>query len=239
MTMIVVRRAKVKAKAVGYVRCSTGAQVASGLGLEAQRKAIEDHAKLLGLELNAVHGDEGVSGGLALADRPGLLDAVAYLKRGDVLIVARRDRLGRDVVNVALVEREITKRGARVVSAAGEGSEVEGPTGDLVRGVLDLVNAHEKKMIGLRTRLALRAKRARGERTGTVPFGFSLALDGRTLVPNPDEERVMALARELRAGGLKLREVVTALHERKVVGRTGKPLGLSQVHAIVKEHDAA
>jgi resolvase-like protein len=57
-------------------------------------------------------------GGLAIEDRPVLLDAVAALKRGDVLLVAKRDRLGRDVIAVAMIERLVAKRGARVTSPA-------------------------------------------------------------------------------------------------------------------------
>lgn len=56
--------------------------------------------------------DAGTSGSLAIEDRPVLLDAVTALKRGDVLLVAKRDRLGRDVIAVAMIERLIAKRGA-------------------------------------------------------------------------------------------------------------------------------
>ena len=40
-----------------------------------------------------------------------LLEAVAALKCGDVLLVAKRDRLGRDVIAVAMIERLVSKRG--------------------------------------------------------------------------------------------------------------------------------
>jgi DNA invertase Pin-like site-specific DNA recombinase len=69
--------------------------------------------------------DAGTSGSLSIEDRPVLLDAVATLKRGDCLLVAKRERLGRDVIAVALIERLVSKRGARVVSAAGEGTDTE------------------------------------------------------------------------------------------------------------------
>lgn len=221
------------AKAFGYARCSTSGQVESGLGMSAQRNAIEGAAKRLGLDLAAVFADEGLSGGLPLAERPGLLDAVASLKRGDTLLVAKRDRLGRDVVNVALIEREVTRRGARIVSAAGEGSEIEGPTGPLIRTILDAVAQHEKAVIALRTRLALSALRAEGYRAGCVPYGYRALEDGR-LESEPGEQAAIALVRALRADGLKLREIVAALGERGVLGRTGKPLGQTQVARIAK-----
>src|SRR5262245_6940932 len=111
------------ARTLGYVRCSTGEQAESGLGLEAQRKAIADHAKRAGLELAGVLEDAGVSGSTKAEERVGLMSAVGMLRRGDVLLVAKRDRLGRDVVNVALVERLVERKGARVVSVAGEGTD--------------------------------------------------------------------------------------------------------------------
>ncbi len=110
--------------AIGYLRCSTDRQADSGLGIEAQRASITATAARLGLPLAAVFTDAGASGSLAIDDRPVLLDAVSVLKRGDVLLVAKRDRIGRDVVEVAMVERLVTKRGARIVSAAGEGTAV-------------------------------------------------------------------------------------------------------------------
>src|SRR5687768_16883666 len=108
-------------RGVGYLRVSTSEQANSGLGLEAQRAAIEDTASRLALELQDVFTDAGVSGGLPLARRPGLLAALDSLRKGDTLIIGKRDRLGRDVLNVAMFERLVERKGARIVSAAGEG----------------------------------------------------------------------------------------------------------------------
>jgi DNA invertase Pin-like site-specific DNA recombinase len=220
-------------KAYGYRRCSTGQQAESGLGLEAQTAAIEEAAKRLSLDLAGIFTDAGLSGGLPLAERPALLDVVNLLEPGDTLLVARRDRLGRDVVNVALVEREVSKRGAKIMSAAGEGSELEGPTGALVRTILDAVSQHEKSTIALRTRLALRAKLARGERLGNAPFGFRPGAGGQ-LEPEPREAEIVALIRELREQGLTERGIAAELRERGTVGRTGRPLGHVQVHRVLR-----
>lgn len=205
-------------RAWGYVRVSTGQQAESGLGLEAQRAAIADAARRLGVEVGGIFADEGVSGGLALADRPALLDALASLRRGDLLLVGRRDRLGRDVINVALVEREVARRGARVLSAAGEGSELDGPTGPLVRTILDAVAEFEKAQIALRTRAALRAKRARNERAGTIPFGFALGLDGK-LVDDPREREVLDLIQRLRRRGHSYAKIAATLRKKCVPNR--------------------
>jgi len=197
-------------RAVGYTRVSTGEQADSGLGLEAQRSAIRTAAMRLGLDLVAVHEDAGVSGSTTAEERIGLMSAIGLLKRGDVLIVAKRDRLGRDVVNVALVERLAERKGARIVSAAGEGTDNADPTSLLMRRIVDAFAEYERLLIGARTKAALRAKRARGERAGTVPFGFTADAAGR-LAKDATEQAALALMRERRAAGDSLRDVAAAL----------------------------
>ena len=115
-------------RAIGYVRVSTDHQVERGVSLEAQRSVIAEAARRQGADLVGVYEDAGLSGSLGVEHRPGLLDAITALKRGDVLIVAKRDRLGRDVIAVAMIERFIARRGARVVSRP-----VRGPTPTIPR----------------------------------------------------------------------------------------------------------
>lgn len=140
---------------------STSEQAGSGLGLEAQGSAIAASAGRLGLTVAATFTDAGVSGGLPLEQRPALLAAMDALSKGDTLVVAKRDRLGRDVLNVALIERLAARKGARIVSAAGEGSEDDGPTSILMRQIIDSFAQYERALIRARTKAALSAKRAR------------------------------------------------------------------------------
>lgn len=219
---------------VGYVRVSTNEQAASGLGLAAQREAIESSATRLGLPVAEILSDAGVSGGLAVEDRPGLLDAVSLLGKGDVLLVARRDRLGRDVVNVALIERMIAKRGARVVSCAGEGSDLDGPSGMLVRTILDAVNMYEKAMIGLRTRVALRAKRKAGKRAGALPLGYALGEDGQTLVPIAAEMETLSMIRKRRLEGASFESIANELNEGRVRAKNGGAWFRASVRAVLR-----
>lgn len=209
------------AKAVGYLRVSTGSQAESGLGLAAQRSAVEGAAKRLGLELVAVHADEGLSGSLGLEDRPALLAAVSALGRGDVLVVAKRDRLGRDVLVCAVLERLVAKRGAKIVSSAGEGSDDAGPSGELMRTLVDAFGQYERALIATRTKLALAAKRARNELAGSCPYGWRVTSDGRTLASVPAEQKVLGLVRELRGEGLSWRAVAEVLNARSLPAKKG------------------
>lgn len=208
-------------RAFGYLRVSTDQQADSGLGLEAQRSAVEVAAKRLGLALVDVFTDSGLSGALDIEDRPSLFAAVQALKRGDVLIVAKRDRLGRDLVGVALIERSIARKGARVISAAGEGTEGTDASAMLQRQILDCFSEYERRLIGQRTKAALRAKRERGERAGNLPFGYSLNANGRTLDRNEAEQTVLSILAELRVAGYSQRAIAAELNRQGFTTRRG------------------
>jgi len=196
---------------------------------------IEDWARREGVEVVAWHVEQGVKGATPLEQRTGLLDAIADVGRFGVgrLVVARRDRLARDVVTAGLVERLVERAGGRVCSTDGM-SEAEGPEGVLLRGIADLFAVFERLLIASRTRAALQAKKAKGERTGMIPFGFSVAADGKILIPNVEEQKVIATVRRMREKGLTLRAVVTACERRGIVSRSGKPLGLVQVDRLLR-----
>lgn len=210
-------------RALGYRRVSTHEQSQSGLGLDAQAEAITRTASRLGLAVTATFDDLGVSGGLPLEDRPGLLTALDGLRRGDTLIVAKRDRLGRSVLNVAMIERLVERKGCRVLSCAGEGTDDDGPTSVLMRSIVDAFAQYERAVIRSRTRAALAALKARGCRAGNLPFGYNVAEDGRTLVPHPEEQRALTRLRDLRAAKLSCRAVATQLNVEGYVTRCGAP----------------
>lgn len=207
--------------AIGYRRVSTSEQANSGLGLDAQLTAIGAGAARLGLRLAATFTDAGVSGGLPLEQRPGLLAALDALGKGDTLIVAKRDRLGRSVLNVAMLARLVERKGGRIHSTSGEGSDDDGPTSVLMRHIIDAFAEYERALIRSRTKAALAVKKARGERVGGIPFGYALGSDGRTLVAQPEEQRTLAVLRALLASGCTLRGTAAELNRRGFRTRCG------------------
>jgi DNA invertase Pin-like site-specific DNA recombinase len=226
---------RVQARALAYLRVSTDKQADSGLGLDAQQASVTACAARLGLPLAAVFTDAGTSGALTIEDRPVLLDAVAALRRGDALLVAKRDRLGRDVIAVALIERLITKRGARVVSAAGEGTDNDDPSGMLMRRLIDSFAEYERLIIGARTRAALAAKRRRGERISRfAPFGYEFGADGRTLEPASSEQETLRAIRERHAAGHTLRAIAADLNRTGSRTRAGSPWRFEYVRSVLR-----
>jgi len=69
---------------------------------------------------------------------------------------------------------------------------------------------------------ALEKKRLAGERTGQVPFGFSLADDGKKLIPNTDEQEVLEMIKQWRHEGKTIRGIADELTSRGVPTKTGK-----------------
>lgn len=206
-------------RAVGYARVSTRRQ---DLGPEAQRAAMAKWCEANDVDLVAVHEDR-LTGATELADRPGFMAALSAVREhgAGVFLVAKRDRLGRDALVSAMVERLAERAGARVVSAAGEGTDDDGPAGLLMRRIVDAFAEYERSLIRQRTREALAVKKAKGERVGHVGYGARLAADGVHVEPDPDEQRVLAIVRGYRAEGLSLRAIGARLTARGILPRSG------------------
>lgn len=216
-------------RVVVVLRVSTGEQAKSGAGLNAQRDACQSWADRNGGKIVAEFADEGISGAASLDQRPGLLEAIGSLESGDVLLVAKRDRLGREPMLLAMVEASVARRNARIISAAGEGTDSDDPQQVFMRRLIDAFAEYERLVIKARTKSALGAKRRRGERTGRVPFGFDLVDDGRRskkghpigLVANPAEQAIIAEIRTLFAGGMSPAKIATDLNARSIPSKTG------------------
>ncbi|PQJ96977.1 recombinase family protein [Chromatium okenii] len=193
-------------KTIAYLRTSTGWQE---FGIDAQL----DQCRAFNNKIDAVFSDEGISGNVSLHKRPGLLAALDSLQNGDVLLVARRDRLCRgDPVLIAMIERLVEKRGARIISVAGEGTEGDDPTNRLMRRIVDAFAEYEILLVKARTTAALSSKKARGERTGGVPYGYKLhPMNPKELVIDEIEQEIITLIKTLRATGQSLQKIADVL----------------------------
>ncbi|MEG3087725.1 recombinase family protein [Sphingomonas sp. PB4P5] len=145
-------------RVVLYFRVSTAAQGRSGLGLEAQRTAVETFCRQRDCEVLAefVEVESGKRD-----DRPELAKA---LRRADVtgatLVVAKFDRLSRNVAFLATLQDSGMKFIAADTPEANE----------LTIHILAAVAQAERKAIGTRTREALAAAKARGCKADGTPY---------------------------------------------------------------------
>ena len=109
-----------------------------------------------------------------------------------------------------MIEAAVRRRGARIVSAAGEGTEGDGPTDVLMRRIVDAFAEYERLVIKARTKAALQVKKARGERrSGRLPYGTELAGEEIPSYRLPCELAVLETIKELRAGGLTLQAIAS------------------------------
>jgi predicted site-specific integrase-resolvase len=188
---------------VAYYRVSTERQGTSGLGLEAQQKAVRDYLNGTAWELVAEH-IEIESG--KRADRPELVKALEACKRHKArLVIAKLDRLSR---NLAFV--------ATLMDAGVEFTAVDNPHANkLTVHILAAVAQHEREMISERTTAALQAAKARGVRLlerlqPPPPVTYILAIascDGLIQQPNG------IITREVEATHRLRRRIIVTGHD--------------------------
>lgn len=216
-------------KAIGYVRVSTDEQ---HLGPDAQEAAIREFAARSKIDVVAVFADSDYSGTLPIEKRPGLSSALESAELAGVgrLIIARWDRLARDAEYSKFLFRLFGKSGVTILSADGLGNG-EGPNERFVRGMMGEFAEFEGAMIGARTRVALAVKKARGERVGQLPYGWTCDEKG-VLVPVPAEQEVIRLISTLRRDGRSFRWIAAVLNERGIPARPrtkkGVPAGAGE-----------
>jgi DNA invertase Pin-like site-specific DNA recombinase len=172
---------------VTYLRVSTQKQGLSGLGLEAQRKAVEDY--LNGGDWNILEELVEVESGKN-SKRPKLLEAIELCKAsGAKLVVAKIDRLTRDAAFL------LNLKDAGIDFIAADMPEAN----RLTIGIMALVAEQEREAISKRTKAALAAAKARGKQLGAYRDGVFV---GRRGTPE-DAER----AREARTALFQARMV--------------------------------
>src|SRR5208283_4315113 len=136
----------------------------------------------------------------ARADRPGLRQALDYVRDGDVLIVWKLDRLGRSLPHLIETVAALEKRGVGFRSLT-EAIDTTTPGGRLVFHLFAALGQFERDLIQERTRAGLAAAAARGRKGGRKP------------VVVPDK---LQRAKDMIAKGLTVREVATRLR----IGKT-------------------
>lgn len=146
-------------KYVSYLRVSTGKQGRSGLGLEAQRRAVQ--AYLNGGQWEVVEEFVEVESGKNNI-RPKLTEAIELCHAiGAILIVAKIDRLTRDAAFL------LSLKDAGVEFVAADMPDAN----RLTVGIMALVAEQEREAISNRTREALQSARARGVQLGAYRDG--------------------------------------------------------------------
>lgn len=214
--------ARTGTRALGYIRVSTEGQVDSGAGMDAQRVAITAEAQRQGWTLE-VHTDAGLSG--ATLNRPALAAALDALDRGeaDILLASKLDRVSRSVRDFAELMHRAQRHGWRVVLL--DMGDTSSASGEMTANILASAAQYERRLIGIRTREGLAAKRAQGVRLGR-PSVLSTEVVSRIVTEREQGAGLRVIAEGLTADG-----VPTA--------RGGQTWSTSTVQAVLAGQDAA
>ena len=192
---------------IAYYRVSTQKQGISGLGLEAQQKQVEDFATKTGATIAGTY-TEVESG--KKADRVQLLEAIAEAKKtGATLLIAKLDRLARNASFIF----HLRDTGVKFVAADMPDANT------LTVGIFAIIAQNEAEVISSRTKAALAAKKARGEKmwNGST-FTVEAREKGRAAhianaANNQNTKTARGYAALLHSGGASLRTIAATLNK--------------------------
>ena len=123
--------------------------------------------------------EETVSGSTAAMERVGFRKLVDRLEAGDVLIVTKLDRLGRNAMDVRATVEKLASEGVRVQCLALGNIDLTSPAGKMTMGVISAVAEFERDLLVERTRAGLSRAKSEGKALGRPP---SLSLEQQMTV---------------------------------------------------------
>lgn len=144
-----------------YARVSTADQ-------ETQNQINEIHAAGFAVEPHRIV-SETISGSVAIALRPEFIRLLDKMEQGDVLIVTKLDRLGRNAIDVASTVARLEDAGIRVHCLALGGVDLTSSAGKLTMGVINAVAQFERDLLIERTQSGLDRAKAEGKTLGRPP----------------------------------------------------------------------
>lgn len=226
--------------AAAYLRVSTDGQVGEDkYGLAAQRQAITDFATTNGIEIVRWYSDEGYSG--ATLDRPALQSLITDASSFHFasVLVAKTDRIARDLFIQLWVEKELSKHDVQIISA-GEPFHGSDPMTVAFRQMAGVFAELEKHRIRERMSAGRKQKaRSGGYAGGGAPMGYFTVRGERRLTL--DEHKVETVKRifELHHEHpkWKLDLVAEALNAEGHTTSNGKPFTRVQVWRTLKREE--
>ena len=217
-------------KFVVYYRVSTARQGASGLGLEAQRAAVDQYLAGGSGEVVAEF-KELESGRKSDAARPELAKALAECKKTCArLLVAKLDRLARNVHFISGLMQSKVKFVACDLPEAN----------DLTIHIMAAFAEHEAKRIGERTKDALATAKRRGVKLGrTGPANLKRNQEEREEAANVFAERLRREIRGMQAENMTVAAMVRELNSKGITTARGGQWQQTQLDRIISRLDAA
>ena len=168
-----------------YCRVSTADQTAQNQVQEIRAAgfAVEEHRIIV----------ETISGSVAALERPAFSKLVDRLERGDVVVVSKLDRLGRNAMDVRSTVDLLAQRDVRVHCLALGGVDLTSPAGRMTMGVIAAVAEFERDLLVERTQAGLKRAKSEGKTLGR-PMALSKSQQEAVLIERQGGASLGALA---------------------------------------------
>ncbi len=141
-----------------YVRVSTTGQTTENQIQEIEAAGFQVEPRRIVTEV--------VSGSTAIKQRRGFSKLMDRLESGDILIVTRLDRLGRDAIDVSITVKALSEMGVRVYCLALGGADLTSSSGTMTMQVLNAVAQFERDLLVERTQSGLKRAKSEGKTLG-------------------------------------------------------------------------
>lgn len=139
---------------------------------------------------------ETISGSVQASERPGFSRLLDRMESGDILLVSKLDRLGRNAMDVRVTVEKLASANIKVHCLALGGADLTSPAGKMTMSVIAAVAEFEKDLLVERTQAGMARAKAAG-----APIGRPRSLDARKV----------AKTHEMLAQGLSVASIAKAL----------------------------
>lgn len=186
------------ARTFAYCRVSTSDQTTANQIKEIEAAGFHVEAKRII--------EETISGSVAIAKRPNFSKLMDRLEEGDVLIVTKLDRLGRNAMDVQATVQSLANSGVKVHCLALGGVDLTSAAGKMTMGVIAAVSEFERDLLIERTQAGLSRAKAQGRSLGR-PAALSIS----------EQEEVVKLKEQMSLGQLAVKFGVSRSAIQRIV----------------------
>lgn len=135
------------------------------------------------------------------------------------MVVAKLDRLTRHVADLGYLTRDIFAKNEVALASVAESIDATTAAGQLMLNILGSVAQWERDIISERTREALAFKRRNGQRVGAIPYGYDLGEDGKMLVGNVQEQKIIIEMKRMRRKKLSFQKIADRLNNKGITSK--------------------
>lgn len=153
-----------------YTRVSTDDQTTENQFVEMTQQGYQ-------IAPEAQYADIGVSGSVPAAERPQWAAMVAKLVPGDVIIVSKIDRLGRNAVDILNTVDLVASKGVKLSVIQLGGVDLTSPSGRMMLTMLSAMAEFERSLIIERTKAGMERARAEGKAIGGISKDRTQVMD--------------------------------------------------------------